>query len=111
MLFLYLAVLDTTVSTFLVQEDEGIQKSVYYVSNALIDAQTRYTRIEKLVIALFITTRKLKHYFQSFPIVVLTEYPLRIIMENLEANCRVAMWVAEIKPLGVTFELRASIKG
>jgi len=62
-LFLYLAFSDTAVSTTLVQEDEGIQKPVYYVSKALIDAQTRYTRIEKLVYALFVTTRKLKYYF------------------------------------------------
>ena len=50
----------------------------------------RYTRIEKLVFILFITTRKLKHYFQSFPIVALTEYPLRTIIENYEANGKIA---------------------
>jgi len=42
----------------------------------------RHTRIEKLVFALFIITRKLKHYFQPFPIVMLIEYPLRTIVEN-----------------------------
>jgi len=72
-LFLHLAVSNTTVSTALLREDGGIQKPVYYVSKALIDGQTRYTRIEKLVFTLFITKRKLKHYFQSFPIVMLTE--------------------------------------
>ena len=75
MLFLCLAVSDTAVSATLVRGARGIQKSVYYVSKALIDAQIRYTRIEKLVFALFVTTRKLKHYFQFFPIVVLREYP------------------------------------
>jgi len=62
------------------------------------------------VFALFVTTRKLKHYFQSFPIVVLTEYPMRSIVENPEAN-RIAKWVTEIRPLGVTFEPMTAIKG
>ena len=62
-LFLYLIVSDKVVSTFLVWEDEGIQKPVYYVNKSLIYAQTRYTRIEKLIFALFVTTRKLKITF------------------------------------------------
>ena len=53
----------------------------------------------------------MKHYFQSFPIVVLTEYPSRAIMKNPEATGRIAKKVMEIKPLGVTFEPRTSIKG
>jgi len=62
------------------------------------------------VFALFVTTRKLRHYFQSFPIVLLTEYSLRTIVENPEANGRIVMWVTEIRPLGVTFEPRTTIK-
>ena len=81
-LLLYLAVSDTAVCATLIQEDGDIQKLVWYVSKALIDAQVRHTRIEKLVFALFIITRKLKHYFQPFPIVMLIEYPLRTIVEN-----------------------------
>jgi len=51
------------------------------------------------------------NYFQSFPIVVLTEYPLKTIVENPKANDRIAKWVTEIKPLEVTFEPRTAIKG
>ena len=31
-------------------------------------------------------------------------------MENFEANGRIAKWVTEIRPLGVTFESRTTIK-
>ena len=55
--------------------------------------------------------RKLKHYFQSFPVVILNEYPLRGIVENPEASGKIAKWVTKIRPLGVTFEPRISIKG
>ena len=43
------------------------QKLVYYVSHTINDPQTRYQKLEKLVLALFIISRKLKHYFQTFP--------------------------------------------
>jgi len=110
-MFLYLALSDAAVSAVLVQDDEGVQNLVYYVSKYLIDAQTRYTRIDKLIFALFVTTRKLKHYFQFFLIVVLIEYPLKIIVENPEATRRIARRVTEIRPLGVTFKPRTTIKG
>ena len=94
----------------MVCEDEGIQNPVYNVSKSLINAQMRYTRTEKLIFTLFVTTRKLKHYFQFLPIVVLTEYPLSHV-ENPEATGRIAKWVTEIKPLVVAFEPRTVIKG
>jgi len=42
---------------------------------------------------------------------VLTEYPLRTIVENPEANGRITKWITEIRPLGVTFAPRIAIKG
>ena len=77
----------------------------------MIDSQTKYTRIERLVLAQFITVRKLKHYFQSFPVVILTEYPLRAIVKNIEVSNIIVKWVTEIKPLEVIFDPKASIKG
>ena len=64
---------------------------VYYVSHTMNGSQTRYQRLEKLVLALLIISRKLKHYFQTFPITVLTEHPpLRSIVKNLEVTRRIS---------------------
>ena len=52
--------------------------------------QTRYQKLEKLVLALLIILRKLKQYFQTFPITVLTKHPLRSIMKNLKATGRIS---------------------
>ena len=75
MLFLYLAVSESTASGTLIHDDESIQKPVYYIKSLTGD-QTRYPRMKKLVLALFIISRKLRYYFQSFPFIVLTEHPL-----------------------------------
>jgi len=110
-LYLYLVVSESTVSGSLVREEEGAQKAVYYVSHIMNGPQTRYQRLEKLVLPLFIISRKLKHYFQIFPITVLTEHPLRSIVENPKATRRVSKWASELRSYGPKFELRTAIKG
>ena len=49
---------------------------MYYVSKTVVNAETRYLPLEKLILALVNATRKLLHYFQAHNIYVLTEYPL-----------------------------------
>lgn len=89
MLYLYLTVSNSTVSGVLIREDEGEQKSVYYLSKSLLDAEIRYPKMEKLSLALMVTLRKFKHYFQSFSITVLTKYPLKSTIENPRASGQV----------------------
>ncbi|KAM1143975.1 hypothetical protein EV1_032479 [Malus domestica] len=44
-------------------EDSGVERLVYYASKALQDAETRYSNIEKLALALVMSARKLRPYF------------------------------------------------
>ncbi|KAK4856809.1 hypothetical protein QYF36_021535 [Acer negundo] len=63
-LFIYLTVSNTAVNAVLVREEENNQHPVYYVSKTLLDAETRYSRLEKLALALVVAARKLRPYFQ-----------------------------------------------
>jgi len=81
-LFLYFAVSEFAVSEALIREDEGIQKSMYFVSRSLTGSQIRYQKMKKLALALFVTSRKLRHHLQSFSITILIEHPLRSIFVN-----------------------------
>ena len=73
-LFIYLLMSEHALSAVLLR-DQGVQQLVYYVSKTLIDVETRYLPLEKLVLALVHTTRKLPHYFQAHTVYILTEYP------------------------------------
>ena len=108
-MFLYLGVSESAVSGVLIRE-EGIQKPVYYVSYSMNGPQTEYQRLKKLVLPLFIISRRLKHYFQTFPITVLTEHPLRSVIENPEATGRILKWASKLRPFGLIFEPRIAIK-
>ena len=71
----YLAVSDYSISVVLVKEDEEGQSPIYYVSKRLLDAETHYTSMEKLVYALVHATRKLRPYFHAHKVEVRTAYP------------------------------------
>ena len=71
MLFLYMAVSDHAISSVLVRDEEGVQYPIYYTSKALLDAETRYPPLEKLALALVVAVRKLRPYFQAFPVSVI----------------------------------------
>ena len=63
-LYLYLAVSPIAIDAALIQE-EGVQKSVYFVSKALHGVEGRYPPIEKLAFAFIMASRKLRPYFQA----------------------------------------------
>ncbi|XP_074375487.1 uncharacterized protein LOC141717299 [Apium graveolens] len=64
-LILYLAVSEYSISAVLVKKEASHQWHVYYVSKRLLDAETRYTNMKKLVYALILAARKLRPYFQA----------------------------------------------
>lgn len=76
---MYLSVTDHAVSAMLLS-DRGVQQPVYYISKTLVDAETRYLPLEKLVLALVHATKKLPQYFQAHTVYVLTEYPLQALL-------------------------------
>ena len=110
-LFLYLAVSDHAVSSVLVKERDGEQQPVYYVSKTLLDAQTRYSPLEKLAWALVMTSRKLVQYFQAHTIVVITEHPLKAVLRKADLSGRIAQWAVELGQFDIKYRPRTAIKG
>ena len=83
-LYLYLAVSKEAVSAALVREEGKLQWHVYYASKRLLDAKTRYPELKKLALALMVASRKLRPYFHAHLIEVLTNYPLRQVLQKPE---------------------------
>ncbi|XP_070681709.1 uncharacterized protein [Malus domestica] len=64
-LIVYMSISASVVSSVLIRMDGSIEQFVYYASKALQDAETQYSNIEKLALALVMSTRKLRPYFQA----------------------------------------------
>ncbi|GKU97081.1 hypothetical protein SLEP1_g10263 [Rubroshorea leprosula] len=62
------------------------QKPIYYISSVLHGADLRYPIAEKAALAVVTSARKLRPYFQSHPIIVLTDQPLRQILQKPESQ-------------------------
>uniref|UniRef100_A0A2N9FWX9 Uncharacterized protein n=1 Tax=Fagus sylvatica TaxID=28930 RepID=A0A2N9FWX9_FAGSY len=109
-LSLYLAVSPTAVSSALIREDGGTQLPVYYTSRAFQGAEERYPAMEKLALALVIAARKLRPYFQSHKIIVLTNHPLRKAMNKPDAAGRLIQWAVELSEFDIEYHPRQAIK-
>ena len=68
---LYLALSNTIVSTALIREEEG-------------------------AFALVITSRKLYHYFQAHPIILMTDQPIRKKMNKIDVVGRLVQWAIKL---------------
>ena len=68
-----MAISNTTVTLALIREEEEVQRPVYYTSQAFQGVEVNYPRLEKITFALVVVSRKLSHYFQAHPIVVMTD--------------------------------------
>jgi hypothetical protein len=90
LLLLYVAASHSAVSAALVQEKQDgqvkRQAPVYFVSEVLRLSKKNYTELEKVLYVVLMASRKLRHYFQAYHIIVPSSQPLKDIMRNREAT-------------------------
>jgi hypothetical protein len=80
-----------------------IHKPVYYVSEVLHEAKTRYLEKHKLLYAVLVASRKLRHYFQAHRVVVVTSFPLWAVLHNSNATGNIAKWASELAEFQLDF--------
>jgi hypothetical protein len=110
---LYVAASHSVVSAALVQEKQDgqvkRQAPVYFVSEVLSLSKKNYTELEKVLYVVLMASRKLRHYFQAYHIIVPSSQPLKDIMRYREATGRIGKWVAELNEFSIDYVQRSLI--
>ena len=111
LLTFYLAVSDFSTSASLVRKQDRTQQSVYYCNRALRGAEERYPKMEKLVLALVTTARRLRPYFQTHTIEIPTEHPMKQILHKQKTSGRLVKWAIELSEFDIRYNPRTAVKG
>ena len=111
LLTLYLVVSDFATSAALVRERDKVQQPVYYCSRALRGEEERYPKMEKLILALVTTSRKLRPYFQADTVEVPTEYLMKQILHKSKTSGRLMKRAIELSEFDIRYKPRTAIKG
>jgi hypothetical protein len=64
--------------------------------------------MQKLMYAILMTKRK--NYFDAHPITVVSKYPLGEVIQNLEAEGRIAKWAIELMGQNINYTPRSAMK-
>jgi len=108
---LYFAATDRIISLVLVQEQDQVQKPIYCVSKVLQGPEVRYQALEKTTMEVVFSTRRLHHYFQSFTVVVMTDLPIRKVLQKPNVAGRMVRWAVELSEYVLQYEPKGPIKG
>ena len=105
------AITEKAISSVLLQEQDRVQRPIYFISKVLQGPEVGYQALEKEALAIVFSARRLHHYFQSFPVIVMTDLPIRKILQKPDVAGRMVRWAVELSEFDVQYELRGPIKG
>jgi ribonuclease HI len=109
---LYIAAEDVMIGAILMQVTEGKEHIITYLSRRLIDAETRYSFIEKLCLFLFYACSKLRHYLLSSTYVVACQADvIRHLLQQSILSGRIGKWAYALIEYDLAYEPLKSMKG
>jgi len=109
---LYLSTDDTVIGSGLIQEFEGEEHVIYYLSRRLVDAETRYLAIEKLCLCLYFSCIKLRHYLLSTQCTIICKDGVVKYMLSVPIlSGRIGKWILALSEFDLRYELAKAVKG
>ena len=75
------------------------------------ETELRYLPLEKAALALLHVAKKLPHFFQSSTVTVLSDLPLKMLLQRSDFTGRITRWGVYLGSLGVEYKPQTAIKG
>ena len=109
---LYLSTDGMVIGSTLIQEFEGKERVIYYLSRRLIDAETRYSPIEKLCLCLYFSCVKLRHYLLSAECTIICKDDVvRYMLSMPIMSGRIGKWILALSEFDLRYESAKAVKG
>ncbi|XP_050229217.1 uncharacterized protein LOC126678356 [Mercurialis annua] len=111
-LLLYLSAAHESLGCMLAQEDDGVERAVYYLSRGLTDTEIRYTDIEKMCLCLYFTYCKLRYYMLPVVVYVLSQTDIiKYILSKPYLRNRIGKWAIAMSEFTLVYVPQRAVKG
>jgi ribonuclease HI len=109
---LYVAANTQTIGSALIQEFEGKERVVAYLSRKLLNPETRYSAAEKLCLCVYYSCTKFRHYLLNVECIVYSKFDVVKHMLSMPTlNGRIGKWILDLSEFELRFESAKAIKG
>ena len=109
---LYISADDKTIGSALMQEFEGKERVVFYLSRIPLDLEIRYFPTKKLCLCLYFSCTKLRHYLLSIECTVVSKADVIKHMLSMPIlNGRVGKWILALSEFDLRYESAKAVKG
>nr|XP_023885972.1 uncharacterized protein LOC111998095 [Quercus suber] len=97
-LLLYLAKNSYAIGALIAQEDrDGTKQPVYYISRALKDSETRYSRAEGACLAIVYASQRLRHYFMAYEVWrMIKSHAIKALLQQPILSGRISQWLLQL---------------
>jgi hypothetical protein len=108
----YIATQERIIGAILLQEEDGKEFSVAYVSQHLLDAETWYVCVKKLGLSLYYACSKFRHYILSSSCIVACQYDVvkHMLLKPILSG-RMGKWAYALVEYDLAYEPLRSMKG
>jgi hypothetical protein len=90
---LYISAQERVIGAALTQEDGGKEYVVVYISRRLLDAETRYSLVEKLCLSLYYSCMKFRHYLLMNTCMVICQHDIiKCMLQKQILSGRLGKW-------------------
>jgi hypothetical protein len=102
---MYITVQEWVIGAVLLQEEDGKEFPMAYVSRHLHDAETRYVFMEKLCLSLYYACSKFRHYIVSSSCIVACQYDVikHILLKPILSG-RIGKWAYALVEYDLAYE-------
>jgi hypothetical protein len=109
---LYVAADTQTIGSALIQEFDGKERVVAYLSRKLLDTETMYSAAERLCLCVYYSCTKFRHYLLNAECIVYSKFDVIKHMFSMPIlNGRIGKWILALSEFELKFKSAKAIKG